>query len=805
MPVGFCRSSRDYWLGLWVTVLGNDPARQGQDGRSIVQRAVETTNQRNDMKKCLILATVLAAAGLTQANAALLVRELFDGLTPSLNGAGDSSTSLGFEPGTTWTANLTDSMKVADNFNVDPGITNELPFLINGNGGLWWSPPGSGNYDIGWWATRQLAAASQINFAADGVYYITYNMRRRSDDGIGFGLATGSDPASQFISVGATWNNTSFNPPANQKLVVATGTLNVGQGPYGANAYSATQVNTDGRNLILIKITTSATGDDMVQAAFFNATRTGYQTVPPNEADVVWDVSYTFADDNTYTHLLAYVNGPTSSGELDAYRLGTSYSDVVQITPVITAQPSPSPSNHVFTGTSVALSVTATGGFPLPLSYQWFKGADAVENANDSTLVLSNAAPADSGDYYVQVSNDNGSIFSVTNTITVEDAPPMVAQDIAPASRYVSGYVIFAPRIEGTAPFQFQWEHDGTPITDATNMTLVLNNLQSPDAGNYVLYATNAVGWTNTSTAGVTLLDVTPDSYEEMIITNQPLAYWRLNETDSAATAYDYFGGYDAANTNVTYVAGPRPPDAPGFESDNNAASYDGDTTAASTSTSASLMNNRTQFTIMGWFNPAVMPQMSAGSPRVALFGQNDVAEFGFHGTNLLGIWTAATGLASFDPTTLISANQWYFLAAVGDGTRLTLYLNGSPITSVANTTNNYGSSSSPFRIGAAVLDTTSNYFSGNIDEVTVFNHPVPAETLNAIYARSAGAQGPAVVYQPSSQTRYAGQTVTFQVTAMGTLPLVYQRYHDNNPLNDGGNISGANTATLTISNLTGI
>ncbi len=58
------------------------------------------------MKKRLILAATLAAAGLIQANAALLVRELFDGLTPSLDGAGDSSTSVGFEPSTTWAANL---------------------------------------------------------------------------------------------------------------------------------------------------------------------------------------------------------------------------------------------------------------------------------------------------------------------------------------------------------------------------------------------------------------------------------------------------------------------------------------------------------------------------------------------------------------------------------------------------------------------------------------------------------------------------------------------------------------------------
>ncbi len=753
-------------------------------------------------RKALLVTTLVAGLGLANAHATLLVRELFDGLTPSLNGAGDSTTSLGFEPGSVWVANRTDSIKVADNFNVDPAVTNQMPFRLTANGGVWWQAPSSGQWATDWWATRQLASGAPLNMAAEGVYYITFNMRRRDDSALGFGFASGSDPSSQFLSVGTTWNNTSFNPPANRKLVVAQGTLNVGQGPYGANAYSTTEVANDGRNLVLIKITTSAGGNDTVQAAFFTSSRAGYTVLPGDEASIVWDVTYTYADDNNYTHLLLYVNGPASSNELDSYRLATSYFDVVNILPVITAQSAWLPAGTVYAGVPVSISVTASGGYPFTLAYQWWKGSSTVQDATNATFSLTNPVVGDSGDYYVVVTNAYGSVASITNTLTILPAnPPIFTADITPLApnRFVGGYVTFSAGIDGTPPFAYQWKHAGTNLPGATNLTVSLTDLGPAQAGEYSLYVTNGFGWSNTATATLTLLSPAPGSYEEMIVTNKPIAYYRLNEGayvgDLPAVAYEYMGGNDAYHTNTSTADGTRPPAYPGMEDTNNAANYNG---AAASSTTVSLMNNLSQFTLMGWFNPALWPQLTpTNSSRVALFGQNDAGEFGFHGQYTVGMWTPGGGYVSFDATTLISANNWYFITAIGNGSNVTFYLNGNQAAQASQTTTNYGSSSYPFRIGYGVLDAGANEFNGLIDEVVLFNRALSVEQVNALYAKAAGLTPPSIIVQPVGDTRYVSRSKTFTVTATGTLPLSYQWRHNSSP------ISGATTNVLALTNLT--
>ncbi len=57
----------------------------------------------------------------------------------------------------------------------------------------------------------------------------------------------------------------------------------------------------------------------------------------------------------------------------------------------------------------------------------------------------------------------------------------------------------------------------------------------------------------------------------------------------------------------------------------------------------------------------------------------------------------------------------------------------------------------------------------------------------------------PAISTQPTNQTITAGQNAAFTVAATGTAPLSYQWKKDGSDLTDGGSISGAATATLSI------
>ena len=60
----------------------------------------------------------------------------------------------------------------------------------------------------------------------------------------------------------------------------------------------------------------------------------------------------------------------------------------------------------------------------------------------------------------------------------------------------------------------------------------------------------------------------------------------------------------------------------------------------------------------------------------------------------------------------------------------------------------------------------------------------------------------PSIVLQPTNLTVYLGEIASFNVLVGGTPPLVYQWLRNGTNLNDGGNISGATTATLTLSSV---
>jgi Concanavalin A-like lectin/glucanases superfamily/Immunoglobulin domain/Immunoglobulin I-set domain len=384
----------------------------------------------------------------------------------------------------------------------------------------------------------------------------------------------------------------------------------------------------------------------------------------------------------------------------------------------------------------------------------------------------------------------------------------------------------FTVAASGDKPLTYQWRTNGVNLvnnnhaTGVNTATLTINNVALSDAANYDVVVDN-IAHIPVSSAPATLTVIasnsSPVAYEGALQAANPNFYWRFDETNGSPYAFDYWGGNIATNINLGLQAnGPQPPDFPGFSNTNVANSFDG--IGAYTDTQISPMNNLAAFSIIGWFNtPAIEPL------RTGLFGQNDCAEFGFHGADAsgaaqLGIWTP-NGNAAFLSQTNIVAGQWYFAAGVGNGSSINLYLFGTngaggaqvlQSTVIAATTN-YGASAYPFRIGGGgILDdpaTAGNYFSGNIDEVAIFNRALSVGELSTLYASAigVGALPPQITVQPAPATNilYSGRTARMSVTVVGSSPLSYQWRTNGVPLSNGGNVSGATSANLVISNLT--
>lgn len=397
--------------------------------------------------------------------------------------------------------------------------------------------------------------------------------------------------------------------------------------------------------------------------------------------------------------------------------------------------------------------------------------------------------------------------------------PPTILTQPKPVALLEGRTARFAITASGDQPLTYQWRRNGSNLSDggniagATTAALTINNVTiAGNAGDYDIVVGNLAGSITSSVAPllVVVSNSTPTAYEGELRKKNPIAYWRLGEANGSPYSYDYWGGVVASNEFVTLeVPGPVSPDFLGLESNNTGGQYDGFTSA--TSTSESLLNNRAAFSIIGWFNTA-----GPIGTRVGLFGQNDVCEFGFHGLGpdglaQLGFWTPY-GSAYLNQSN-ITAGVWYMVAAVGNGTNVSLTLvstNGGggfqvlQSASSGTVTTNYGSSAYPFRIGGGgILDATGNYFAGQIDEVAVYDRALSAAELSDLFgaALTGGALPPGISSVTGSMTLYAGRTATFHVNAVGTAPQ-YQWRANGIPLTDGGNLWGALTDTLTITNV---
>ncbi|MEO8425791.1 MAG: hypothetical protein ABI651_01635, partial [Verrucomicrobiota bacterium] len=82
--------------------------------------------------------------------------------------------------------------------------------------------------------------------------------------------------------------------------------------------------------------------------------------------------------------------------------------------PAITTQPQPQSANQGFEG---KFRTVASG--TAPLNYQWYFQSNAISAAITNVLTITNAQPANAGDYFAVVTNASGSVTSHVATLTV--------------------------------------------------------------------------------------------------------------------------------------------------------------------------------------------------------------------------------------------------------------------------------------------------------------------------------------------------------------------------------------------------
>ncbi len=227
-------------------------------------------------------------------------------------------------------------------------------------------------------------------------------------------------------------------------------------------------------------------------------------------------------------------------------------------------------------------------------------------------------------------------------------------------------------------------------------------------------------------------------AFSSSVLSNNPVAYWRLNETNGSTTAVDSVGGHDGTyGSAVTLgVAGPQPPDFLGFEITNPAAQF-ANGVNNSWITMPALNLNTNAVTLTAWIYP--VGNQAAYTGLVFCRSGSTVSGMNLNsaGTDLGYTWNNNSGTWGWSSGVQPPVNQWSFVALVVQPAGATVYLintNGqqSATNFVPNANQSFAGSGT---IGTDSYSSTARTFNGIMDEVAVFNHALASAQIQQLYA----------------------------------------------------------------------
>ena len=156
-------------------------------------------------------------------------------------------------------------------------------------------------------------------------------------------------------------------------------------------------------------------------------------------------------------------------------QISANFSDATQpFKPVVIQDPT---GQNVLSNASVTLSCQAVG-IPLP-QYYWKLNGTAV--GTGSNYVISSASKANQGYYTCTASNSQGTATSGQAALTVGN-PARILQQPVDTLAVLGGSATFSVILDTTG-YTYQWYFNSTPISQATNSTLTLANIQNSNMG----------------------------------------------------------------------------------------------------------------------------------------------------------------------------------------------------------------------------------------------------------------------------------------------------------------------------------
>ena len=438
-----------------------------------------------------------------------------------------------------------------------------------------------------------------------------------------------------------------------------------------------------------------------------------------------------------------YTNALTAAQVLAHYQSGTNSFREVPTPPTISQQPVSATS---FAGTPVSFTVNALG--TLPLSFQWLRGTTPIPGATNRTLSFVSAYPDDDGaKFSAVVSNAVGSVTSFEATLTVT-TDLIISNNPVSITRYVGSKAAFQVVAIGAQPITYQWYAGSVfdRIEGATNDTLWLSNLQLDKNGSsYYATVSNPYTSADSSSAVLTVVArptaVPVTGHARVVVADDPVAYWRLDEPSESVTAYDAVGSFDGAYNSfagtLTFGA------MPGIPRETDGAI--GLTGGAVASVPYALELNPTTgpWSAEAWVKPATLDPGHFRTVFSSMFN----SDFGNHvfGWNVYqhvaGVWTlnifnggsSSTFVSDFTHNPLVP-NSWYHLVITDDRSTIRFYVNGVLVGSAAQTATRFAANYAGPTVFGQRSDNAFDPFDGVIDDVAFYNQALSAQEILAHY-----------------------------------------------------------------------
>lgn len=365
---------------------------------------------------------------------------------------------------------------------------------------------------------------------------------------------------------------------------------------------------------------------------------------------------------------------------------------------------------------------------------------------------------------------------------------PPQSQRVLPGSNVTFNVRIGASSSTAT----YQWQYHGAPLADGGRIsgvltpTLTLSSAQVNDAGAYRVVVNNEAG-SVTSAAARLRVDV---------CTAPPsgLAAWWPGEGNAE----------DRVSTNHgTLVGGTS--FVPGFVG--QAFSFSQWSDAVTFPDSAAFRPST--ITLEAWvkggpqdaYGYILGKAYNSGGASYALYTSVD-------GSLVFYVRVLAGDVVSPSAGTRVWDNQYHHVAGTYDGSFVRLYIDG---VQVGDGTPGHGAIrySQSFQGGGLFLgcyrDTGAQALLGQVDEPGLYHRALDSNEIAAVY--EAGLAGkcpgaPLISRLPAFQSIGSGSNAVFTVEVRGEAPLGYRWLFQGTSLSDGPRVSGATTATLTLTDV---